>query len=394
MGLGLKRRCVCFLLVALASASVTLPVRPAKAAPASDAAALKKFEDGRKAFDAGKFEEALLAFKGSLELLASPNTRLYIARCYRALNKPASAYTTYRLASKESQDRLTATGEKRYTATRDAATAEAAELEARVPRLTLALPSDVPEGTEVKLDGEVVPPGGWGVATELDPGMHEVTVSGPRRKSFAQKLELKEGEQKRLDVALEKLATAFVTVKLASRPAGLSVELGGKPLDPGALGGEQAVDAGAFKLVVRAPGHKDFVWKKDLADGERATVEVKLVAQKVSGGTKGTPPWMFYAVAGASVVALGGGTYFAVQAKSLSDDEQAKDPLLRDPAERDRVDSLSGTANLLFIAGGALAVGAGVLAFTTNWGGSKEKAAAVAPWVGVGSAGVAAQGAF
>jgi len=136
------------------------------------------------------------------------------------------------------------------------------------------------------------------------------------------------------------------------------------------------------------------VWKKDLADGERATVEVKLVAQKVSGGTKGTPPWMFYAVAGASVVALGGGTYFAVQAKSLSDDEQAKDPLLRDPAERDRVDSLSGTANLLFIAGGALAVGAGVLAFTTHWGGSKEKAAAVAPWVGVGSAGVAAQGAF
>lgn len=58
-----------------------------------------------------------------------------------------------------------------------------------MPRLTLALLSDVPEGTEVKLDGEVVPRGGWGVAAELDPGSHEVTASGPRRKSFAQKLE-------------------------------------------------------------------------------------------------------------------------------------------------------------------------------------------------------------
>ncbi|MBI3205660.1 MAG: hypothetical protein HYZ29_29240 [Myxococcales bacterium] len=399
MGPTTTRVCAGVLLAVVAATSVTLPARVTHAAPAADAAALKKFEEGRKAYDAGKFEEALLAFKGSLELLASPNTRLYIARCYRALGKPASAYTMYRMASKEAQDRLAATGEKRYTATRDSAISEAGELEAKVPRITLALPSDAPDGTEVKLDGEVVPRGGWGVATEIDPGPHEVTATGPRRKPFASKIELAEGQQKRVDVELAKLATAFVSIKLTSRPAGLSIDLGGKPLDTGALGSEQAVDAGAFELLVRAPGHKDFVWKKVLADGERATVEVKLVAQKVAGGAaKGTPKWMFYAVAGASVVALGAGSYFAVQAKSLSDDEQAKNKFLRDPAERDRVDSLSGTANLLFIAGGALAVGAGVLAFTTQWGGAKErekaKATAVAPWLGVGTAGVAARGSF
>ncbi len=373
---------------------MSAPVRLAQATPQSDAAALKKFEGGRKAYDAGSFEEALLAFKGSLELLPSPNTRLYIARCYRALSKPASAYTTFRLASKESQDRLNATGEKRYTATRDAATAEAAELEAKVPRVTLALPSDAPEDTQVKLDGDVVPRGGWGVATEIDPGPHEVTAVGARRKPYAQKFILAEGEQKRIDVNLVKLATAFVNIKLASRPAGLSVELAGKPLDPALLGNEQAVDAGAFQLAVRAPGHKEFRWKKNLADGERATVDVKLVAQKFVGKSRGTPAWMFFTVAGGSVAAIAGGTYFAVRAKSLSDDEQDKNLLLRDPAERDRVDSLSGTANLLFIAGGALAVGAGVLAFTTQWGDSNEKAAAVAPFVGVGTAGVAARGRF
>jgi hypothetical protein len=386
---------VCWLLsFALATAGAMTPSHVAHAAPASDAAALRKFEEGRQAYDAGKFEEALLAFQGSLELLASPNTRLYIARCYRALEKPASAYTAYRLAAKEAQDRLAATGEKRYTATRDAATAESAELEAKVPRLTLALPSDAPEGTEVRVDGEVVPRGGWGVATEIDPGPHEVTATGARRKPFAQKLELGEGEQKRVDVALEKLATAFITVKLSTRPAGLSVSLDGKPIDVSALSSELPVDAGTTRVLVRAPGHRDFVWKKNLADGERATVEVKLVAKEVTGGAKGTPAWMFYAVAGASVVALGAGTYYATQAKSVSDDEQAKNPLLRDPAERDRVDSLSGRANALFIAGGALAVGAGVLAFTTHWGDSKEKAASVGPFVGIGASGVAARGSF
>lgn len=123
MGPTRIRWCARALAAVVAASAVTAPSRETHAAPASDAAALKKFEDVRKAYDAGKFEEALLAFKASLELLASPNTRLYIARCYRALGKPASAYTTYRLASKAAQDRLNATGEKRYTATRDAAAA-------------------------------------------------------------------------------------------------------------------------------------------------------------------------------------------------------------------------------------------------------------------------------
>jgi tetratricopeptide (TPR) repeat protein len=86
--------------------------------------AMNKFDAGRTAFEAGQFEEALIAFQASNNLNPSPNSKLYIARCYRALRKVASAYTTYRMAAREAQDRLTASGEKRYAATRDSANSE------------------------------------------------------------------------------------------------------------------------------------------------------------------------------------------------------------------------------------------------------------------------------
>ena len=63
------------------------------------AAGLKKFDAGRRAFEEGKFEEALIAFQASHELLASPNTRLYMGRCSRALGKVGSAYTALHSAA-------------------------------------------------------------------------------------------------------------------------------------------------------------------------------------------------------------------------------------------------------------------------------------------------------
>ena len=111
--------------------------RIAHANPSIDAvaASLKKFDEGRAAFEARRFDEARLAFEASHELQASPNSLLYIGRCYRETGKLASAYVTLRRSAREAQDRLNATLEKRFAATRDAAASEAAELESRVPRL-------------------------------------------------------------------------------------------------------------------------------------------------------------------------------------------------------------------------------------------------------------------
>jgi hypothetical protein len=362
----------------------------------TQSASLNKFIEGKSAFEAGQFEEALVAFKASLELQASPNTRLYIARCHRALGQVASAYTQYKLSAREAQDRLTASGEKRYSATRDAAASEAAEIEGKVPRLTVVVPSDPPAGFRVTVSGAELQRAAWGVAVETDPGTLDVVAHGARSKPFHERVTLAEGEQKRVEVRLERLPTARLLLRFGTRPAGLSVTLDGDAVEPGSLDRAREVDVGRHTLVVRAPGYLPFRWSQELSDRQDAAVRIRLRADARATGSSGTPRWIFYGVAGASVVAVGAGTYLAIDAKSKSDDEQAKDPLERDSAVRDDIKSQSTTANILFVAGGMLAVGAGVLAFTTDWGtsGAEKGSVALTPLVGPSGAGAGAWGRF
>jgi hypothetical protein len=160
------------------------------------------------------------------------------------------------------------------------------------------------------------------------------------------------------------------------------------------------VEVGDHTVIVRAPGYVDFKWHKAIADREDASVPVDLEASEIEGGGSGTPAWLFFTVAGASAVALGAGAVFAVDAKGKSDEAQKADPLLRDQAEKDTIHSQAVTANVLFIGGAALAVGACVLAFTTNWhaGRSAPDAAharvRVTPWLSASAGGVGAGGSF
>lgn len=365
--------------------------------PTSTAAALGRFEVGKNAFEGGKFEEALLAFQASQSLMPSPNSRLYIGRCYRALGKVASAYTNLRLASREAQDRLTATGEKRYSATRDAAASEAAEIEPKVPRLNLAIPSDAPESFAVKVDSADLPKAAWGTATEIDPGDHTIEATGPRLKPFAKSFELKEGEQLRIAVELRRLPTAALLLRFATRPAGLAIELDGKPID--VVDARRETDVGEHTIVVHAPGYQDFIWKKSLVDRDEVAVGVTLAPDFEATRAKGPPKWLFFGVTGLTVASVAVGTALAVKASGTAHDEKARDPLLRDPALRDQVKSTSTVANAFFIASAALGVGAGTLFFLTDWKGSENaepKGAKTtwAPWIGPGGAGLAARGAF
>lgn len=370
----------------------------AQAATPNETAGLKRFDEGKKAYDAGRFADALAAFQDSLALLPSPNTRLYIARCFRSLDKPASAYTAYRLAAKEAADRLAATNEKRYQAARDAATSEGSEIEAKVPRLTVAVPSDAPDGTTVRVDDADLPKAAWGVAVETDPGDHVVTATAPRREPFRAPAKLAPGEQKRVDVTIARLPTGALALVLKSRPNGMEITLDDQPLDATTWDRMRDVDAGHHKVTARAPGYDDFTWEGDVADGGRAEVEVKLAAQKLAlAGSRGTPKWLFFTVAGAAVVAEGVATVVALHAKSDADAEKAKDPLLRSSAKKDEIRTSATEANVLFIGGGVLAAGAVALAFTTAWkpgpetGGWRSK---VTPWVTVTGAGLATGGSF
>jgi hypothetical protein len=366
------------------------------------AAGLQQFDQGRRAYEAGQFEQALLAFQGSYELFASPNTRYYVGRCYRALGKVASAYTAFKLAAREAQDRLTASGEKRYMATRDAAAHEAAEIDAKVPRLTITVPSGAPAGFTVKRNGQEVPRPAWGVAVETDPGDAVVEASGPRLVPFEKKVTLAEGAQVRVDVEAKRLPTAVVVVALQSRPSGLAASLDGQPVDIGTVEAPREVDVGDHTLVVSAPGYLPFQWSKSLTDGEHASVEAVLRPdERALGGHGGTPPWLFFTVGGAAVAALGVASGIAAHAQSLQNQQLALDPYARDSSVRDSIRSQATIANVLFVGGGVLGAGAVVLAFLTQWKATESSpeaaqapAAALAPWIGPMGGGVVANGSF
>jgi hypothetical protein len=115
----------------------------------------------------------------------------------------------------------------------------------------------------------------------------------------------------------------------------------------------------------------------------------------LNGGSKGLPKWIFFTVAGAAVASLAVASVIAIDAKSTENTELAKNPYSRSSDTRDSIRSEATTANVLFVAGGVLGIGAAVLGFTTSW--KSEKPApeiGLSPWVGPGGKGLGAHGSF
>ncbi|MEZ4372291.1 MAG: hypothetical protein R3B07_15805 [Polyangiaceae bacterium] len=159
---------------------------PVASAQSRDSLGLQRFEEGKRAFDAGDFETALNAFSASLASLPSPNTRLYVARCQRALGRIASAYTSF-----------------------------AQELEPRVPHLTIRVPSDLPDDFALSLNGKALPRSAWGTTLEQDPGAVEIVATGHRLKAFRRRLTLEEGAKEQVAVRIERLPTCYLRVGYA-----------------------------------------------------------------------------------------------------------------------------------------------------------------------------------
>jgi len=333
--------------------------------PSSTAAALAKFDEGRRALEAGQLTTALASFDASNRLLGSPNSVLYMARCYKGLGRTASAYTSFRLAYRQAQDRLVATSDKRYLATRDSAASEAAEIEASVPKLAILVPEDAAASVVVTQNGAVIPRASWGTAIDTDPGAVTVDVTGTRIEPFHEAFELLAGETRRIDVVLTRVPTASLQVRLESRPLGLTIRLDGQPVDLAELSAPREVDPGPRVVEVSAPGHVPFRWTGALANGESADVRVRLVEVRDRRVT--TPPWLTWTTAGVAALTLGTATVVAVHASVRAGNEKDKDPLLRSSDAQRSIRSEGTVANVLFVAGAVVATGAGILFLTTDW---------------------------
>lgn len=184
-----------------ALASVSLTSTPVLAQSAADKATARNLATaGIKLYQQHKYEEALDKLKRAQEMYDAPVHLLYMARCYVKLNKLVEGAESYRrlvrteLAANSPDVFQTAVadGEK-----------ELAEVEPRIPSLTINVtPSDV-SGLRIVLDGEEVSAAVVGVERPVNPGERTVMAEAPGYLSVETSVTVNEGQSERVSLTLE-----------------------------------------------------------------------------------------------------------------------------------------------------------------------------------------------
>ncbi|HEX3343465.1 MAG TPA: tetratricopeptide repeat protein [Polyangiaceae bacterium] len=183
-------------------ASVTLPawadgVLPAVATPVQREQAQARFARGKELLGKKQYDAALTEFRASHEIVASPNTRLELARCLRAMGRLVAAYAELGRASVEAKELVGQ--DNRYQRAFDSATAERAEIEPQLGFvvLTITSPSD---DTKVTVGGEEIRRAAWAEPAPAVAGETEVVVETPGHAPVRRKLTLAAGQKTALTV--------------------------------------------------------------------------------------------------------------------------------------------------------------------------------------------------
>ena len=146
-------------------------------------AATLLFDEGVRALDANRLEEACQKLQKSQDLAPSGGTLLALGECHERSGHFASAWLAFRGAAA----RASAAGKADAEAS---ALEHASKLEPKLSRLTLKVAPGVPANVELLRDTSVVSPTEIGVAVPIDAGMHEVHASAPGTKPWTKQIQI------------------------------------------------------------------------------------------------------------------------------------------------------------------------------------------------------------
>lgn len=344
---------------------------PQPGAAASDPAASNspsevakaKYELAARAYQGRRFGDAVLLLEESLRLHSSPNARLLLGHCYRDLGRLGSAHKTYQATEREAAERLGA-GQQQYGEARKDAIGNLADLEPRVPFLTLAVPAGMPNDFTVLLDGLPVAQELWGTRQPLDPGKHEITASGTKQRKFSKTIELQLGGVLRVEVLPEREASAEVRLYIPDAPTGTQVFIDGKPSAANKEMTALYLDPGVHNLMVTAPGHRSVRWQRHLENGELVSLHPNL--------RRATPRAAALVLGGLTLATLVVAIGLGAQAQVEDDANRPAKGVVPDPsseaiATRDRIRAMAGAATGLAPLAGVFGVATLGLALTADW---------------------------
>jgi tetratricopeptide (TPR) repeat protein len=180
--------------MALFSAGIALSAGAARADDTNRvAAATILFDEGVRALDAGRLEEACQKLAKSQELAPSGGTLLALGECHERAGRIASAWVAYRGAA----SRAAAAGKADAEA---AALEQAARLEPQLARLTITTAAGVPANVDVSRDQGPVASSELGIAIPVDPGHHEIRATAPGAKPWTKAIDVPPGASISLEV--------------------------------------------------------------------------------------------------------------------------------------------------------------------------------------------------
>ncbi|MCC6646077.1 MAG: hypothetical protein IT374_10960 [Polyangiaceae bacterium] len=155
--------------------ALSLSCSAALAQSDSDRAAARQLaETGVKLKKDGKYAEALDKLQRAQSLVDAPTHLLLIAQTQAALGHLVEAAETYRKLARVT---LAPTAPDAFKKAQEQGARELAELEPKVPLLTLTVEPSTAKDLVVKIDGVAIPAALIGVERPTNPGAHEVEVS-------------------------------------------------------------------------------------------------------------------------------------------------------------------------------------------------------------------------
>jgi hypothetical protein len=176
--------------------------QPAAATPSPDAVdkAQSLFKKGTALYEKKQYNQAIEEFRGSYAAVASPNSRLYIARCLAQLGEHRDAYIEFDGVIDEASAR--AASEPRYAKTQEQATVERDELAGKVALVTVAVAHPESAGS-LQIGGKEVPRERWGKPFPATPGPVEVVLTSSAGAPVRENLTLAAGDKR--DITLDPL---------------------------------------------------------------------------------------------------------------------------------------------------------------------------------------------
>lgn len=192
-------------LILLATSAPALAQDSAAPNAERTAAAKTLFDQAQSLMEQQKYPEACSKFLASNLQVARVGTLLNLGDCYEKNGQNASAWATYNDALNLGRRQ----GRPEYE---EFAKKKVAELEPTLYRLTITVPpASAVEGMVIKRDKNALDAGGWGVPIPIDPGVHTIEVSAPKKKPQTLTVEV-DAAHKSATLEIPKLEDAPVEV--------------------------------------------------------------------------------------------------------------------------------------------------------------------------------------